>query len=284
MKLTRPALYIDSNELWGLGLHHTCMGSDVRFQMRRFAIHSITAVESTWVTLSGGTRCTPSRNVWCIVLSWDWGARGGHGWGRSGWVGQRGVPALSAWRIAAVRVRRHWSKFAVEIREDFCDWHHVCPLHFQGLPYFHVLVWPVWLPGWKALRRSLGSRSHRGGSMEDRATRNRHQTLGSKIIRISKHWHYMFIIERTATKKDSPRFIRGPDPYKDFPNSRPQTSVLTIQCRQCVNYEKYRQFSILDTGKCSNKSQKILQRDDLLLSPTWCPTSPLGSLCLRVSR
>ncbi len=170
-------------------LQLTCVGPDVRLQVGWFAVHPVTPVEGTGVTLGGGPGRAPSspnllRGV--IVLSRDRGGRGGHGRRWGGGVRQRGVTALSARRVAAFGVGRHRTKLAVQVGEDLRHRHYVGPLYTERLPHLPVLARPVWLAGRKASRRGLSRARHRGGPMEDGTAGYRHQTLGGQIIRIGE--------------------------------------------------------------------------------------------------
>ena len=117
----------------------TCVGTDVCFQVGRFAINSVASVESALVSLDrgpgGGSSPGPG----------DRGGRRGHG--RGGRVGQRGVAALPARRVAALRVGRHGAELAVEVGEDPGHRHHVGGLEPQRLAHLPVLARPFRLAG-----------------------------------------------------------------------------------------------------------------------------------------
>lgn len=163
------------------------MRPDVRLQVGRLAVNSVTSVKRALVSFdrrargphASSRRDAPPRLL--LLLSGHRGGRWGHG--RGGRVGQRGVAALSAARrVAALRVGRHGPELAVQVGEDAGHGHDVGPFEAQRLPHLPVLARPVRLPREQAHRGRLAGRGDRGGSVEDRPAGYRNQALGSEIV------------------------------------------------------------------------------------------------------
>lgn len=167
-----------------LQLNFTCVSPDVRLQMRRFPVNSVAAIESARMPFNGGAGGPPSSRRPHLRLGWavlPGGRRGawGHGGRRGCGVGQRGVSALPARRVAAFGVGRHGAEFAVEVRQDPGHRHYTGAFLLQGVPNLFILPRPLGLPERQGRGGTHGGRSHRRGSVEDGSAGYGHQALGS---------------------------------------------------------------------------------------------------------